>query len=1252
MDEEPDGNGILRELLAEAGPASMDAKSVITVHGLHRTYSDTWLEEQSDGSPTSWLDELPRFSVGIRVLTYASTLNFSDQNILDKCTLHRAATAFLEAISKKVEAKKSLVFLCHNVGGVLVKEMLWIANHNKKYIDIACATRLLVFFGTPDVCSDWDDVLTRIVLATTDSSTTEGAKSRQAEIREVVRKGAATLKATSLRFQMINNQYDIMAISEGLPTAGIGIVVPPPKDGGTTIASETTHQQLCSLLGRSVLASVKNKIMEANTTAKKDYLRDLIDCRRRLAALCQCDETPGQVLLGTHSPEKESWFNEILERPPGIFVIYGGPGTGKTVLANQITLKAETFDNSITISFYFSLADYRRRTYRDLLLSFILQLLYLDDLSFQSAYVRKLCSPIEWSATPSSSDLHRLLFAILIRISTKTIFCVVDALDECDEATRSQLVGDFKRMGKSGLTSCRVVITSQMTDSIVALLSPLDENTRIDLEEKMKTVKGLLLTQVMNEDKLTGVRKELEIGNAPILKLKLLAHLASLGEILEIPKYVDYSQIYKRILARIDAPFEWLHNILLCVAFARRPMTISELAAAIGVDHTKPVNRVLQVHSLQHIRVLAPKQLQDDLKLVLGFLLRVENNVVHLIHHTLRDFIRELPNSIPWSTGFEPSQVDMVAPQSILLRKCLLFLSIQELYEIKMLPFTRRPLDTLCDPPVASAPESFWSYAGSCWPLHMLEGTQEETEFTKDCLSSLLDDAMSRNWWICKFVLEGTWVADSNLSDVSIIVLSSALGLVTVIKSLLPKYSGNGPELEKALSIATRQGHVEVVRVLLLHCAQTDDIWTKTLKNACTHGHSNLVRSILSLWTEHVSGIPPVDRDEVAECFKLATKYGHWPVISQLLESQPDWNEILKDRKLFMELLNLASKHGRDGMVSKLLDVQGTKEASEEKNDSGLSEALQAAAEFGSAAVIELLATLMDLESERPTGRLKLTSLHDSAFEGNTEVVEKLLDHGANIECQDDQDATPLLLACHAGQTDTARALLARGANPDHVAVRADRLRALHLAARNGNSALVQLLLESGASENVQLEKPDLMTPLHLVVEESNGEEKYLDTARALLSFNADVDAQTGDGSTPLHLAIGKEGDGAEALIRLLLDFDANIDKPDESGKSPLYYAVKTASKHARVLWDPTSRLGSRGMTVLFHAASRGMNERVSHLLEAGCDKEEQDAFGRTAFDVARTPAIRGLLAPLSASQDTLPALNDRCPRLSPTLIG
>ena len=61
-------------------------------------------------------------------------------------------------------------------------------------------------------------------------------------------------------------------------------------------------------------------------------------------------------------------------------------------------------------------------------------------------------------------------------------------------------------------------------------------------------------------------------------------------------------------------------------------------------------------------------------------------------------------------------------------------------------------------------------------------------------------------------------------------------------------------------------------------------------------------------------------------------------------------------------------------------DVQGTKEASEEKNDSGLSEALQAAAEFGSAAVIELLATLMDLESERPTGRLKLTSLHDSAF--------------------------------------------------------------------------------------------------------------------------------------------------------------------------------------------------------------------------------------------------------------------------------
>lgn len=293
------------------------------------------------------------------------------------------------------------------------------------------------------------------------------------------------------------------------------------------------------------------------------------------------------------------------------------------------------------LSFYFSLADYRRSTYRDLLFSFLLQLLYMDDVAFESTYVRRLYSQMEWTPEISSPDLHRLLCAILIRLSGKPVFCIINALDECDEESRGHLVGDFKRIMAKRLTSCRVIITCQPTDCIRALLGPFGENS-INLDEKMETARGILLTKELNDDKFVHVRDALEKANASPLKVKLVAHLASLGETPDVSKYVEYDAIYKRILTHIEAPPLWLRDVLLCISFTKRPLTVSKLAAALGVNHTESANTSPQ--SLQKIRVLAPKQLQEDLKLTLGFLIRVKNNIIHLVHNTLRDFIRAQPN--------------------------------------------------------------------------------------------------------------------------------------------------------------------------------------------------------------------------------------------------------------------------------------------------------------------------------------------------------------------------------------------------------------------------------------------------------------------------------------------------------------------------------------------------------------------------------------------------------------------------------
>lgn len=58
-----------------------------------------------------------------------------------------------------------------------------------------------------------------------------------------------------------------------------------------------------------------------------------------------------------------------------------------------------------------------------------------------------------------------------------------------------------------------------------------------------------------------------------------------------------------------------------------------------------------------------------------------------------------------------------------------------------------------------------------------------------------------------------------------------------------------------------------------------------------------------------------------------------------------------------------------------------------------------------------------------------LTGLHEAAICGNVELVEYLLEMGANIDCRDNEGWTPLHAAASLGQTKIVELLLGRGAD-------------------------------------------------------------------------------------------------------------------------------------------------------------------------------------------------------------------------------
>jgi ankyrin repeat protein len=148
--------------------------------------------------------------------------------------------------------------------------------------------------------------------------------------------------------------------------------------------------------------------------------------------------------------------------------------------------------------------------------------------------------------------------------------------------------------------------------------------------------------------------------------------------------------------------------------------------------------------------------------------------------------------------------------------------------------------------------------------------------------------------------------------------------------------------------------------------------------------------------------------------------------------------------------------------------AQTPQEAVEELSARGLfysADALIASAKANDLRSVDLfMAAGLDPDVADPG---KAPAIIHAAQEGNTLIVETLLEYGANVNAIDPQNRkTSLLYALENERTDTALLLLKYRADPD---VRGPGgLTPLMLAARNGDEELVRILLESGADIEAQ----------------------------------------------------------------------------------------------------------------------------------------------------------------------------------------
>jgi hypothetical protein len=163
------------------------------------------------------------------------------------------------------------------------------------------------------------------------------------------------------------------------------------------------------------------------------------------------------------------------------------------------------------------------------------------------------------------------------------------------------------------------------------------------------------------------------------------------------------------------------------------------------------------------------------------------------------------------------------------------------------------------------------------------------------------------------------------------------------------------------------------------------------------------------------------------------------------------------------------------------------------------------------------------------------TILYIASGNGNINIVETLLEGGADINKKNELGATPLFSAAIEGHVDIVMLLLDHGADVNCVSN--DGYSSLHFAAQIGHIAVVKELLARGA--NIKNVSNLGITPLFIAVAESK-----VPMVKLLLEHGAEANHVTNNGLFALFCAADT---GNLLMVEILLEFgaDMNMEKQD-----------------------------------------------------------------------------------------------------------
>ncbi|KGO77047.1 NACHT nucleoside triphosphatase [Penicillium italicum] len=234
-------------------------------------------------------------------------------------------------------------------------------------------------------------------------------------------------------------------------------------------------------------------------------------------------------------------------------------------------------------------------------------------------------------------------------------------------------------------------------------------------------------------------------------------------------------------------------------------------------------------------------------------------------------------------------------------------------------------------------------------------------------------------------------------------------------------------------------------------------------------------------------------------------------------------------------------------------------------------------------------------------GLIPLVAASEGGF---LDIVQLLIQKGADISASDSFRETPLYVACENGHIEVVRLLLDKGADVHYQGPFG--YSPMHNASSEGFSEIVLLLIDRGAYINALSEFGD--TPLYFACYSG-----HIEVVRILLEAGAEVHHWNQHKDTAVNAA---SYTGHLHIVLLLIDKGADINLPNDDGETPLFNACHGG--HIDIVRNLVAKgvdleiANKLGLTPLNVASKNGFLDVIAVLLEMEAALESADVGGRT----------------------------------------